>query len=29
MKLGDKIAMLRKKANLTQEELADSLNVTR
>ena len=29
MKLGDRIAMLRKKANLTQEELADSLNFTR
>lgn len=29
MKLGDKIAMLRKKANLTQEELADALSVTR
>ena len=29
MDIGEKIAALRKKANLTQEELADVLNVTR
>ena len=29
MSIGEKIAALRKKANLTQEELADVLNVTR
>lgn len=28
MSIGEKIAALRKKANLTQEELADVLNVT-